>query len=278
MSISKTYQNFDQVRPTSLIDLIEFGLRFSLRLVGFLVIVVMFFMTNVPILLVTRGERRQRIIMNVCQYYSKLWNFIFNVHVHKNIDGLEHGPCMIVSNHLSYLDIPVIASVAPCLFITSVEIKNTPVLGHICQAAACLFVERRNRLKINSEISEIRDALKAGLNITIFPEGTSTNGSHILPFKKSLLHASVGSGARIVPICLNYTHVSGEVINTKSRDSVCWYGDMSFLPHFVRFLSLKRLDVEINVGGSFSADKAPDRNYIAERSRKVIVERFSPIS
>lgn len=88
---------------------------------------------------------------------------------------------LIVANHISYLDVLVLSRVAPLLFVTSTEVRDTPGLGLITRLAGCLFVERRNRSKIKSDSSDIQAALDSNIPVVLFPEGTSSDGSGVLP-------------------------------------------------------------------------------------------------
>ncbi len=141
--------------------------------------------------------------------------------------GEKHN--LIVANHLGYLDIFAIASTVPTLFVTSVEMKETPFLGLLTEMAGCMYVERRSRNNIHNEIKEIEAALNDGFNVVIYPEGRSTNGEKVHPFKKSLLMACAGSEANILPAVINFKSVNGEPMQQKFRDWVCWYDDMPFL-------------------------------------------------
>ncbi len=152
--------------------------------------------------------------------------------------GADHKNYLHVSNHLSYLDILVLAAQRPCCFVTSVEIRDTFFLGWLCRLGGCLFVERRNKFGLQGEISEISEALENGLNVLIFPEATSTNGDDVLRFRRPLYSAALTSGRLVKPICLFYESINGDVFSLENRDLVCWYGDMGFVSHLFKFCQL----------------------------------------
>lgn len=154
---------------------------------------------------------------------------------------------LIVSNHLSYTDILALAASVPTSFVTSMEIRDTPVLGQICRAAGCLFVERRNKRNLGQEVQEITEALSKGVNVTIFPEATSTNGDSVLRFRRPLYAAAIQSGKKVLPLCINYQSIDGESISSRNRDLVFWYGDMSFLPHLWNLALRSQVIMEITV-------------------------------
>lgn len=164
-------------------------------------------------------------------------------------DPVAHdvGNFLIVANHLSYLDPFMMAAILPTLFVTSVDMGETAGLGHVCKIAGCIFVERRNRTTIEKDIAQMTDALKEGLNVTIFPEGTSSDGSDVLPFKKSLLMSAVFAQKNILPITLKYTEVDGEPFARENHKKICWYGDeLPFGPHFLKLMAAKSLKIEVH--------------------------------
>jgi 1-acyl-sn-glycerol-3-phosphate acyltransferase len=123
--------------------------------------------------------------------------------------------------------------------------KETPGLGQICLLGGCLFVERRSRNNILSEISEIEQALKNGLNILLFPEAKSTNGEDVLKFKRSLFQAAVNCQHDTYTLSLNYKEINGEEIKRHNRDKVFWYGDMDFAGHFIELCQQSSIQVDL---------------------------------
>lgn len=184
---------------------------------------------------------------------------------------------LLVGNHLGFMDILALASVKPGLFITSVEMRETPFLGTLCEMGGCLFVERRSRKKIVGEVGEIREALKQGFDIVLYPEGTSGDGEKILPFKKSLLISAAGTGVPIKVMVINYRRVNGEPMSDKWRDFVCWYGDMGFLPAIWGLFCLKSVDVEIGFHEEIHVHTDEDRHHVAETARSLVEKHFDPI-
>lgn len=108
-------------------------------------------------------------------------------------------------------------------------------------------MERRNPKLIKLEIAKMSELIEQGFNIVLFPpEGTSTNGSKVLPFRSSLLASvSKSGGVEVVPACIKYETINNEKFSEKNCDSVCWYGDMSFAPHlWGGFLNTKRVEAK----------------------------------
>ncbi len=108
-----------------------------------------------------------------------------------------------------------------------------------------MFIERRSRAHLSKEVEVISEMLKEGFNLVLFPEGTTSNGDCVLPFKVPFLTSAIRSKVDILPICLKYTDINGENVSSKNRDSVFYYGGMAFFKHFLKFLSLKSVDAEL---------------------------------
>lgn len=184
---------------------------------------------------------------------------------------------LLVGNHLGFMDILALASVKPCLFITSVEMRETPFLGTLCEMGGCLFVERRSRSGIVNEMGEIREATKQGFNVVLYPEGTSGDGARVLPFKKSLMTSVAGTGIPIKVMVINYRRINGEPMSDKWRNFVCWYGDMSFLPAIWNLFCLKSIDVEISFHEEVHVRSEEDRHHVAATVQALVEKHFDVI-
>ena len=153
---------------------------------------------------------------------------------------------LILSNHLSYVDIFVISSFFPVSFIASVdEVKSDLLLGKATELSGGYFVERRSRSGLRSEIEAISEILDLGINVALFPEGTTSKGDRVLPFKTPLLSIAEKAGVEILPLCIKYTRIDGEALTEKNRDLICYYGDMKFFDHLFKLLSVKSVDAEL---------------------------------
>lgn len=186
---------------------------------------------------------------------------------------------LFVSNHMGFLDILAIASLYPMLFVTSVEMKNTPVLGTLTQMGGCLYTDRRSRGRIMDELQNIVQALKEGLSVVLYPESVSTNGEAVLPFKRTLMMSAAYANVPIQPLVVNFTEINGEPgFSKKWRDSVCWYGDMSFFTAFCNALVLKSVALEIEFLEQIYPQPEDDRAVIANKAHQLIASKFVPVS
>lgn len=209
-----------------------------------------YFITTAPFLLVIKFApfKTKRILNMLVSFFSKMILYVANVKV--RIDGIENAQeqnYFIVSNHLSYIDILAMSYFFSSSYVTSMEMKETPVLGQITTLAGCVFVERRNKKNIQNEIREIKEALAHGLNVVVFPEATSTNGEMVIPFKRSMFEATIEGKSKILPLTLEYQKINGKIVDLSNRDSLFWYGDMDFAPHFFDFCKLKSVEVCLHV-------------------------------
>lgn len=220
--------------------------------------------------------RRRRFSHNVlssCQRALKACNI--ELEVSKPPSENKHN--LIVANHLGYLDIFAIASSVPTLFVTSVEMKETPFLGLLTEMAGCMYVERRSRNNIHNEIKEIEAALNDGFNVVIYPEGRSTNGERVHPFKKSLLMACAGSEANILPAVVNFRTINSEPMQHKFRDWVCWYDDMPFLAAVWNATQIDHCKMTLDFLEEVLVSGDSNHRDIAERAQNQIESKYVPI-
>lgn len=151
----------------------------------------------------------------------------------------------IAPNHLGYMDIVVLASVAPQVFLSKLEVGSWPVVGTYTRMAGTLFIDRKRRIEVAEKEASFAEVVAAGLNMTFFLEGTSTHGRDVLPFRASLLQPLVANDWPITPAYLKYECVEGDV-----EQDVCWWGDMEFGEHLLRMFKVKSVQATIVFGES----------------------------
>ncbi len=147
---------------------------------------------------------------------------------------------LLVSNHLSYLDVLVLSTITPAVFVAKSEVRGWPVFGWLARRAGTLFIERAKRSDVARVNDEADRLLAAGMLLVIFPEGTSSDGREVLPFKSSLLEPIVG---RRHP--LSVAHISYEVEDGDAGEDVCYWGDMTFGPHLLKLLSKRHVRASV---------------------------------
>ena len=187
------------------------------------------FFTRDPIL------RTRRLINNASNYAAFALRMM-RIHIRTIGQVPVDENFLMVSNHMSYLDLLIISSIHPSVFVTSIDMGEIFFLGTMCEIGGSVFIERRHRERVGFDTNQMSNALRDGFNVILFPEGTSTNGSTVLPFKKSLLLSAGAAEKRILPITLKYVEIDGKPFSPVNRDRVCWYGSMGFLPHLIGLL------------------------------------------
>jgi len=186
--------------------------------------------------------------IRVTSLFSRLVLGLLGVHVqvkHRERLFKKSDVLLIVANHLSYIDVLVLSSLIPAVFVTSVELKHTAVIGALARLSGSLFVERRKPSGLKREIEEIAFVLGQGLPVALFPEGTTSNGDRVHQFKNSLFDAAIAKRANIMPLCLRYTRVNDKPLTPQNRDDVFYYGGITFFKHIPRLLALSSIDVDI---------------------------------
>jgi 1-acyl-sn-glycerol-3-phosphate acyltransferase len=170
------------------------------------------------------------------------------------------APCLLVSNHLGYVDIATLASRADVVFVSKAEVAKWPIVGPFSRAVGTIFVDRASKRAIPEVNARIEAALDRGERVVLFPEGTSSGGDSVLPFKPSLLEAAARSRYRVYCAALRYRTPPGL---PPASEVVCWWGDMSFGPHVLRLLRLPSFSVRVE----FEAEPVPpstDRKELAQ--------------
>lgn len=192
--------------------------------------------------------------------------------------NLPEGPALIVANHMGMLDILMIASQRPCVFVTSYELKETPVVGWLTQVGGCVYVERRSRQNIHNEVKNIQGTLKSGLSVVVFPEAMSTNGDYVHPFKKSLFVSAAGTGVPVLPITINYLEVNQSPVTSQNRDQVCWYGDQPFHLALWRLMCNSSIKTELTFHPTLVMHTPEDRHLISQLAHQSVSSKFNSLN
>jgi len=175
-----------------------------------------------------------------------------------------HG-AVIVANHLSYLDILVLASLTPVVFVSKREVRGWPLFGWFAEKAGTRFIDRSRRGDVARIGEELEPLIAAGLAVVLFLEGTTTDGRDVLPFKPSLLEPAVRHGWHVVPAALDYAVPSGRSVECE----VCWWGDMTLAPHLWNFTTLPWVRTRVAWGEPVTA--AGERKVLAGTLRESVV-------
>lgn len=182
---------------------------------------------------------------------------------------LPREAMLIVANHVSWLDISVIGATGPLAFVAKAELRDWPGFGLLARLQRTVFVDRTRRSATGTAAAEMGSRLEAGEAVVLFAEGTTSDGSRILPFKSSLLGAvreALGDSANgellVQPLSIVYRGRHGIAEGRGGRAELAWAGDIDLVPHLAHVLNGGPLDVHLVWGEPIHAS--------AQDSRKVI--------
>lgn len=178
---------------------------------------------------------------------------------------------LLIANHASYLDIPIIGAVHPVVFVAKRQVASWPLFGVLARLQRSIFVDRESRQRAQSDILEIERRLAAGDTVVLFPEGTSSDGNRVLAFKSALMAAvkrddggEGEAGAIMVqPLTVAYTRLHGIPLGRDWRHKVAWYGDMDLVPHLLGVFAAGPIDVELTFHPPVSVEGFLSRKALA---------------
>lgn len=182
------------------------------------------------------------------------------------------SPFVLVSNHLSYLDVAVLASRVPCTFAAKSEVRAWPLLGSIVRAFGTVFLDRERKGDLPLALAAMEEALAQGEGLALFPEGTTSDGTRVAPFRSSLLALPARRGLPVYAASLSYRTPEGE---PSAAESVCWWGDAVFVPHLLGLARLSRIDATLRFAAVPIADS--DRKRLATRLEEEVRALAAPI-
>jgi 1-acyl-sn-glycerol-3-phosphate acyltransferase len=169
---------------------------------------------------------------------------------------------LIVSNHLSHLDILLYATALPCIFVSKSEVLDWPMFGILARCGGTIFVERSKVHGVNHPARKLADVLRSGIPVILFPEGTSTDGGSVLPFRSAFFEPAIVTQSPIRAAAIGYSVSDG------NEADLCYYGEIAFFPHLVSVLSRKRAQGHIVFGEEVAGI---DRKTTASAAWKAVV-------
>jgi 1-acyl-sn-glycerol-3-phosphate acyltransferase len=218
-----------------------------------------------------------RILTIISTYWGKAMVWILNISVllkgeYRNYQNSQY---LIVSNHQSYLDVIIIASIIPTLFVAKKDVQSWPIFGWLASLGGTLYIDRNKfRGAINS-IEEIEKSLLNHISVNVFPEGTSSNGEAIFPFRPTLFSAALAAKSAVLPLSINYNKINSIIVDKSNRDIICWYGDMTFTNHFWELLGADSIEVSIFVHPFISAIEFQNPKELSTAAYNVINNGFN---
>jgi len=181
----------------------------------------------------------------------------------RTVGALPVGPALLVANHLSWIDIVAMVAHYDCTFVAKDDVRDWPVVGVLGEALGVIWIDRRRKRDLRRAIAVLSASLQQGTRVVLFPEGTTTNGRQVLPFRSSLLEAAVIAHVPVVPVALSAHAADGQ------GETLCWFGDETLLAHLPRVFALRQATFEIRVLTPLAA--GPTRKVQSAGARAVIV-------
>jgi lyso-ornithine lipid O-acyltransferase len=188
----------------------------------------------------------------------------------------ESRPALLVANHVSYLDIPVLAAAVDCVFVAKREVAGWPLIGYLARIARTVFIDRI-AMQTPAQCKLLRKRLARGDNLLFFPEGTSSDGSALLPFKSSLFEAAsdegAGASAQLQPISIAYVRFcDGAAFEGNERLLYAWCGDAIMVPHLWSVLTLPGAQVVLYFHPPVRPEAFASRKELADYARRMIAD------
>jgi lyso-ornithine lipid O-acyltransferase len=178
---------------------------------------------------------------------------------------------LFVANHVSWADIPVLGARIPAAFVAKSEVGEWGLVGWLATLARTVYVERRRRSSTGAQRDAIAERLARGDSLILFPEGTNSDGTQVLPFKSSLFAVTEGLADILVqPVTIAYTRVNGMPVTRMRLPDLAWVGDTALMPHAVGFMALGRVRAEIRFHAAVRASDFADRKALAQHCHTVI--------
>lgn len=217
-----------------------------------------------------KPRSRSNVIARWARGCLKIFAITLEVRDHRL--GIEKG--LFVSNHVSWLDICVLQSIHPGRFVAKSEVASWPLVGWMAVKTGTLFIHRKQARDVKRVVGELGNLLKAGESAIIFPEGTTTDGQHLLPFHPSLLQSAIAANSIAYPVAIRY-----ETMNGQLNFNMAYIGTMSLIQSMIRIAAQGRSRVVVTFGTPIRVAKH-DRYTLARmlEARVAQILNTSPVS
>lgn len=221
------------------------------------------------ILLALGGSGRHRFP----RFYHRVSARLFGFEIVTSGAPIAARPVLFVSNHSSYLDIIVLGALLEGSFIAKTEVAGWALFGLLAKMQRTVFVDRRRPGTAGQQRDELKERLRAGDNLILFPEGTSSDGNRTLPFKSALFGAASpvdGKDITVQPVSITATHLDGIPLGHNLRSLYAWYGDMTLEPHLWAVLQAGRIRVAVEFHPPVTLAQFANRKGLADHCGRVV--------
>lgn len=197
--------------------------------------------------------------------YHRLVCVLIGIRIHVVGAPARGLPLLVVANHSSWLDIPVITAATPAVFVAKSEVATWPLIGLLARLQRSVFIDRKRRQQTAQAVSGIAQKLREGQPVVLFAEGTSNDGNHVLPFRSALIAAAGQALGPVLvqPLSVAYVSLHGLPLGRQHRSHVAWYGASDLLPHLANVIRHGGIDVVLTWGTPLQHDGQACRKRIA---------------
>ena len=207
--------------------------------------------------------------------FHKLLIWLLSVQIEFEGEINKSNNCnLYISNHISYLDIPILGSNYPLRFVAKSEVEVWPLFGFLAKLARTIFISR-NRFDSLNQKSKVFRSLSSDEKVFIFPEGTTSDGNRVLDFKSSSFSALEGKNLIIQPIVILYSELNGIPINRWLRPVIAWYGDMDLKPHLSALVNLRSIRARLIYLDKVNAKNFSSRKNLSKHLENKIKKVYS---
>ena len=215
-------------------------------------------------------EKKMYLRAHGMQRWARAGCIILGIHITPTGPYKQSDVFFIVSNHCSYLDILIIGTMMPSVFVSKSEVASWIFMGRLVKLAGTVFVNRESKTAAVKVLESIKERLGSGISVVVFPEGTTNDGLAIRDFKSAFFKAPIDSKVPILPLSIMYSHIDRMPVTAATMDAVAWHSDMQFAPHFWNLLGFSRIDARIHFNTPlyhFTEDRKTLSAFVLEKVR-----------
>ncbi len=248
--------------------------RIRLAFVFALAAIALVVLAPLQIVLIVLKSRHAGVLPMV---FHRIVTRLFGVRIHLTAPLPPERPLLIVANHTSWLDIPVLSTLAPMSFVAKADMAAWPLFGWLAKMQRTIFVAREERRKAGAQADEIAERLAAHEIIVLFPEGTTSDGNALLPLKTPLFEAAKLALAKtgleqatVLPVALRYDRLHGLPVGRAEMVEIAWPGEIGLGENLLPLVAKGALDVTVHCGAPLHLDAQSNRKVIAAQAADAV--------
>ena len=247
-------------------------MRIALRVVLLLGATILYTLFVALSLLFVPKREKDRFRARHQQIGSKILCRIFGIRIVQKGRFRQEGPTLIVCNHFGILDPFILATTVRTAFVAKSEIQSWPLIGWVARVYGVIFVYRDRKHTVADFVRQVRERMRSGVPVLVFPEGTTSADETVFPFKTGSFAAVSGMHEAFVqPVYLRPTAVNGAPVDESNRRSVTWAGENEpFIANLKRIIRLRDIEMEVDFGRPIPVSEG-NRKQLAEDARSRVI-------